>query len=81
MPVTKTAKKALRQSLRKAELNKPVRSRASSSVRKALQEPTPDSVKAAYSAVDKAVKKHLLHANTASRIKSRVARALASSQK
>ncbi len=78
MPVTKTAKKALRQSKRKALSNKPVRSKARTLFKKALTQPTTENIKAAYSAIDKAVKKNIFHKNTGSRMKSRAARALTS---
>ena len=81
MPVIVTTKKALRQSIRKAAINKPIRSKARTLAKKAIEDPSEEATKLAYSAVDKAAKRNIYHSNTASRIKSRIARSLAASQK
>jgi small subunit ribosomal protein S20 len=72
VPVTKSVKKSLRQSLKKAEINKPVRSKARTMLKKAKGKPTVENLKLAFSALDKAVKKNIFHKNMASRLKSRL---------
>ena len=74
MPIIKSAKKALRQSQRKAAINKPVKSQARSMVKKARQNPSITTLSQAFSALDKAVKKNLFHKNKVSRLKSRLAK-------
>lgn len=74
MPVIKSVKKSLRQSLRKAEINKPIKSKARTLLKKARQNPSAENVKEAFSALDKAVKGHIFHKNKANRLKSRLAK-------
>jgi small subunit ribosomal protein S20 len=69
MPVTKTAKRALRSSQKKRAVNSKIRARLEASIRKAKKEKTPTSVKHAISVVDKAAKKKVIHKNKAARIK------------
>lgn len=45
-------------------------------IKKAASHPSIDTLKNAFSAADKAVKKHLIHKNKAARIKSRLAKLL-----
>lgn len=79
MPITKSAKKALRQSERKRALNLKRRKAVSEVVRKIknlVSSGKPDEALAmlpqAYKAFDKAVKRNILHKNAASRKKSRL---------
>lgn len=76
MPIIKSAKKALRQSLRKKLVNDRVLRQLRRVVKKARTSSTPDSIKKAYSALDRAVKKNVIHKNKASRLKSRLAKVL-----
>lgn len=77
MPIIKSAKKALRQSKRKKLVNDRVLRQARRVVKKARTSATPDLIKKAYSALDRAVKKNVIHKNKASRLKSRLAKLLA----
>lgn len=77
MPITKSAIKALRQSRKKTLVNRSVRSRVKTMTDGALKEKTPLSLASAYSAIDKALKKHVLHRNKAARLKSKVAKSFA----
>lgn len=77
MPIIKSAKKALRQSKRKKLVNDRVLRQVRRVLKKARTSATPDSVKKAYSALDRAVKKNVIHKNKASRLKSRLAKLLA----
>ncbi|KKQ44985.1 MAG: 30S ribosomal protein S20 [Candidatus Woesebacteria bacterium GW2011_GWA1_37_8] len=70
MPVTKTAKRALRGSLKKAGVNNAFRKSFEISLRIAKKEKSQKAVDKAGSLADKAVIRGLIHKNKASRIKS-----------
>lgn len=72
MPVTKTAKRALRSSRRKQTHNKRIITALEIAMRKVKKNPTKESVKKAISAADKAAKKGVIHQNKANRLKSRI---------
>ncbi len=76
MPITKSAIKALRQSKKRAAVNRPVRSRVKTSIDAMIEATTQENLSQAFSAIDKAVKKHLWHRNKAARVKSRLARSV-----
>ena len=70
MPVTKTAKRALRSSKRKKAVNNKIRARLETAVREAKKKKTPASIRKAISETDKAAKRNVIHDNKAARIKS-----------
>lgn len=70
MPVTKTAKRALRSSQKKRAINLSITKRLEIATKKAKKSKTKDTIKTAVSLADKAAKKGVIHANKASRIKS-----------
>ncbi|MCL5436240.1 MAG: 30S ribosomal protein S20 [Patescibacteria group bacterium] len=83
MPNTKSATKAMRQSRKRHGVNQ----KTGDKYKKALRdfrklitasklEDAKKALAATASALDKAVKKHLIHGNKASRLKSRMAKAL-----
>jgi len=74
MPILKNAKKALRASIRKAGYNQAVRSRVKSASDAAKKKPTMETLSAAYSAIDTAVKRNVFHKNKAARLKSQLAK-------
>lgn len=81
MPIIKSAKKAVRQSRRKYQRNKAHRSQLKSALKNTLEaikkgekEGALKLMQYAYSVIDKSQKKNLIHANNASRKKSRIAR-------
>ncbi|HJY98322.1 MAG TPA: 30S ribosomal protein S20 [Patescibacteria group bacterium] len=76
MPVTKTAKRALRSSRKKGLVNKAIIGTLEVSIRKALKAKSPESVAKAVSFADRAAKKRAIHKNRASRIKARLAKLL-----
>lgn len=76
MPILKNAKKALRVSKKKTELNQVVKSRMKTMLDKAKKTPTMDTVSGAFSAVDRSVKKNLMHKNKAARLKSQLSKLL-----
>lgn len=83
MPNTKSAAKAMRQSKRRREFNLKIKDNvreAVKNVRKLLQDgkksEAAEAIRKAMSALDKAVKKGVLHKNTSSRKKSRLAKSV-----
>lgn len=70
MPILRNAKKALRSSTRKAEVNQTLKSKTRTLIKKAKLEPTTEKISAAFSTIDKSVKKNLMHKNKAARVKS-----------
>lgn len=76
MPVTKTAKRALRVSKKKKLANSKDRSNLEIAIRMATKSKKEDDIKKATSLADRASKKNLIHKNKASRIKSSLAKLL-----
>jgi len=80
MPVTKSAKKALLVSIRRKGENDLVRAKVKSAVKglkSAISNQKDDAaslLQAAYKELDLAAKKHVIHKNKASRLKSRLAK-------
>lgn len=77
MPITKSAIKALRKTKRQTLVNRPVKSRVKTSIDALKVTKTADTLAAAFSAIDKALKKHLIHRNKAARLKSKASKFLA----
>jgi small subunit ribosomal protein S20 len=77
MPILKNAKKALRVSKRKYAINQRVRSRLKTFTDKVKKTKAIADLPAAYSAIDKAVKKNLIHQNKAARLKAKVSKMIA----
>ena len=76
MPVTKTAKRALRGSTKKMGVNKIILSRLEKTLRLAKKTKTKKNVELAVSLTDKAAKKRTIHKNKAARIKSQLSKLL-----
>lgn len=76
MPIIKSAIKKLRADKKKTEFNRRVSTQVKTAERKALATPSATTISSLYSAVDVAVKKNVLKANTAARIKAGVVRAI-----
>lgn len=76
MPVTKTAKRALRSSKRKQKVNLKLISQLEVALRMAKKSKTKVKIFNAISMVDKAAKKGIIHKNKASRIKSNLSKLL-----
>jgi small subunit ribosomal protein S20 len=81
MPVTKTAKRALRSSKRKEKNNSLTLAAMEKAVRAAKKSPTPKNIQKATGLVDKAAKKQVIHKNKAARIKSVLSHKSSSSPK
>lgn len=69
MPVTKTAKRALRSSKKKLAINKIIMSGLEVAIREAKRSKSKKAIKTAISLADRAAKKHTIHKNKANRIK------------
>jgi ribosomal protein S20 len=76
MPVTKTAKRALRSSKRKGVVNKTIVSRLEIAVRIAKKTKSAKDIVSAVSFADRASKKKVIHKNKAARIKSSLSKLL-----
>lgn len=82
MPIIKSAKKALRQSIKRQAKNKLIKQKIKTVLKDAralaANKKNPD-LSLIYKAIDKAAKKGILKPNTASRKKSRIAKLVAKS--
>lgn len=76
MPITKRAIKKLHHDRARSKQNETFRSQLRSIVKKTRKSPTLKSLTLAVSTLDKAVKRHIIHKNTASRTKSRLSKLL-----
>lgn len=74
MPILKNAKKALRVSKKKTLINRTVKSKVKSALDRVKKTPEPKNLAAAFSAIDRAVKKNLINKNKAARLKSQAAK-------
>ena len=79
MPITKSAKKALKQQTRRHEENKRTQRIYKLAIKKFEKEPTPESLSRAYSKIDRAAKNHVIHRNKAARLKAQLSKLLARS--
>lgn len=74
MPVTKTAKRALRGSVRKQKVNKILLSRLEIAIKHAKKSKTKKAIETAVSFADRASKTSTIHKNKAARIKSQLSK-------
>lgn len=74
MPVTSTAKRALRSSRRKTLTNQKLSSRLEIALRTAKKSQTSSAVRQAISLIDRAVKNNLIHSNRAARLKGQLSK-------
>ena len=70
MPISLSAKKSLRKSLKNHKDNVSFKNQLKTTVKKFLAKPTNESLKEVYSFLDKAVKKNIFHKNKTDRLKS-----------
>ncbi|HAV15470.1 MAG TPA: 30S ribosomal protein S20 [Candidatus Pacebacteria bacterium] len=80
MPITSSALKALRQAKKHTELNRTFRTRIKSTVDAMKKTPTAELLTEAFSALDRAVKKNILHKNKAARLKSSLSKLMKSAE-
>jgi len=76
MPVTKTAKRALRSSGKKALVNLEIKKRLEIAIRDAKKTKSLQEIKKAISLSDRASKKNVIHKNKSSRIKKNLSKLL-----
>jgi small subunit ribosomal protein S20 len=74
MPILPSAIKKLKQDKRRTLTNKRYLATLKKSLKLVRAKKTPKNLSAAFQALDRAVKKHLIHKNRASRLKSRLMR-------
>lgn len=74
MPVTVSAKKALRRDRRRTMVNRRIRHRLKKALKDARENPTKKLLSQAASILDRAAKKKVIHFNKAARLKSRLAK-------
>lgn len=72
MPVTKTAKRALRISTKKESINKLILVKLDAAIRQAKKSKTLVKVSRVVSLADRAAKRRIIHKNKAARIKSQM---------
>lgn len=76
MPITQSAKKALRQSKRRRIGNLSKQKAFKDAVKRFKKAPTKEALAFVYQTLDKAAKTHVIERNKASRMKSRLSRLL-----
>ena len=76
MPISLSAKKSLRKSLKNYKENVLFKNKVKLTIKKFLTKPTDEGLKEAYSMVDKAVKSGIYHFNKGSRLKAKFAKQL-----
>lgn len=76
MPITQSAKKALRQSMRRRERNLAKSKAFKESIKEFKKQPTKEAFSKVQKALDKAAKANVIHRNRAARLKSRLSNLL-----
>jgi ribosomal protein S20 len=74
MPVTKTAKRALKSSAKKETINNLIIAKLEAAIRFAQKSKSKDKILKAISLADQAAKKKVIHKNKAARIKSKLSK-------
>lgn len=74
MPITKSAIKKQRVDKKRTQVNLSAKGRLKTSIKEARVNPGAETLKTLYSAMDKAVKHHLVAKGHASRLKSRISK-------
>jgi small subunit ribosomal protein S20 len=74
MPVIKSAKKKLKVDRKRESANKKTESSIDFVIKKAQKKPTPTSIREAFKAIDKGVKKNIFHKNKGARMKSKLSK-------
>ncbi|HEY5600513.1 MAG TPA: 30S ribosomal protein S20 [Patescibacteria group bacterium] len=72
MPVIKSAIKKVEVDIRRREHNLPLLTQIKSALKKAQDQGSLETVSLAYSLIDRAAKRNLIHSNKASRLKSKL---------
>ncbi len=80
MPISLSAKKSLRKSLKNRKENALFKTKLKLAVKKFLDKPTTEGLKSVYSILDKSVKNGIFHRNKTARLKSNLSKKLKLSQ-
>lgn len=72
MPTTQSAKKALRRDKRRMVVNLRIKTKMKAAIKKAKTKKNKKNLASAYSALDRAAKKGIIHQNKAARLKSQL---------
>lgn len=80
MPLIKSAIKKMRKDKKRTAHNKKIEENIKKLVKQARRSPSAKNFTGVQSALDKAVKTHLIHANKAARVKSRLSKLFAASK-
>ncbi len=81
MPIIKSAIKKVRKDKTRTTRNKKRENALKQAVKKARVTKTPKTLQAAFSALDKAAKVHLIHPNKSARLKSRLSKLMSQPKK
>lgn len=81
MPILKHAKKKLLVDKKRTEQNKKVKTAVRKVIKKFRATPSEELLREVFSAVDTAAKKHVIHVGKADRIKSRLSKVIAKTEK
>ncbi len=81
MPIIKSAKKKMRKDAKRTLHNKKVETNLKGLVKQTRKSPSPETLTKVSSALDKAVKINLIHANKAARLKSRLSKLVSPAKK
>lgn len=72
MPVTTSAAKALRRDKKRTKVNKPISAKLLTFLKRAEKNSSAENLAQAFSRIDRAAKKGVIHKNKASRLKSKL---------
>lgn len=81
MPVTKSAKKKLRQDKKRTLENRKAKNFLRDAIKKARKNPAEKNIIQATKLIDKAVKKYIIHRNKAARLKSSLSKLISKKNK
>ena len=79
MPIIKSAKKKLRQDLKRTKQNQKIENLLKTAIKQVKKLKTKDALQKAQSIIDKAAKKNIIHKNKAARIKAGIAKLFSAS--
>lgn len=81
MPLIRSAKKKMRKDIKRTAHNREIETALKGLIKQTRQKPSSELLTKTFSALDKAVKINLIHANKASRLKSRISKLASPSKK
>lgn len=80
MPLIRSAKKKMRKDIKRTAHNREIETALKGLIKQTRQKPSNELLTKTFSALDKAVKINLIHANKASRLKSRISKLISPSK-